>query len=156
MRSIKACLGLSSLILLSSCATTTSNYYTQTVQSWRGGNVTTLITRWGRADSTITAGDGNTLLVYKTEGYRTYNTTASPAVGVNYSGSGKPVIVSTPNTNSSWSRGTMSLTCSVGFEVDKHGTIVDTQVQGPGCYGGENFAAKMGNPNAKVITQGKV
>jgi hypothetical protein len=161
MRFMMACLGSGFVILfsilLSSCATTTTNYYTQTIQSWRGGNVKTLLQRFGRADSRIMAGNGNMLLIYKTENYHTYNTTASPTVGVHFNSSGKPIMTSVPNTNPSWNRsGALSLTCSAGFEVDKHGTIVDTQVQGNGCYGDENFASKWRNPGVKGVARGSL
>lgn len=142
-------MGLGLTILLSGCATSTTNYYTQTVAGWRGGNVKSLLKRWGMPDERIISPSGSVLYLYKTESYRTYNGPSSPAIGVNYSRGGRPVIVNTPNTNTTWDRGALSITCMAAFEVNPRGEIINTQVQGHGCYGGDNFMAKNGNPDIK-------
>lgn len=141
------CIGLT--ILLSSCATTTTNYYTQTVQSWRGGSVYTLVKQWGRPDRTITSPNGNTLYVYQTQSYRNLNAPSSPSVGVNVSQSGRAILSNPSYNNMTWNRGAMSLTCMAAFEVGKNGKILDTQIQGTSCYGGESFAKRLTNPASK-------
>ncbi len=130
------------LILLTSCSTT--NYYTQSVGSWRGASVNPLISRWGRPDIQMPGPDGKTLYVYHTQTYRhSDNRTASPAVGVNYTG-GRPVVVVQPNTNG-WDNNSLSLTCVATFETNTKGIIVGAEAHGNGCYGSQGFADKYSN-----------
>lgn len=113
-------------ILLSSCVTTTTNYYPQTVQSWRGGNVNNLIRQWGAPDRTISSPNGNTLYLYQTQSYRHLNAPSSP-----------------------WNRGAMSSTCVATFEVARNGKILNTKIRGNNCYGNEHFAKRLSNPASK-------
>lgn len=135
--------------LLTSCASTMSNYYTQTVDSWRGASANQLVKQWGTPDLRMAGPNHTTFYVYRTEGYRHYNQRTSPPVGVNYAG-GRPVIVIDQNTNP-WNQGAMVLTCAAGFEANAQGIIVNTQVKGNGCYGGDAFAQKYRN---NAIKQG--
>lgn len=136
-------------ILLSSCTTTTDNHYTQTIQSWHGGNVNRLVERWGAPDNKVMEPNGNTVYIYKTQSYQNYNVPTSPVVGVNVSPVGTPIISVPPDTNSVWNREPISLSCIAAFEANKEGTIVNTQIQGNGCYGSQGFANSKGNPEVK-------
>ena len=138
-------IGSGLIILLTSCAATMTNYYTPTVQSWRGGNINTLYQRWGRPDGRFTGPNGNVVYVYNTSNYRSNSAPSSPAIGVNFTPGGKAVVTATPNTNN-WNRGPQSLTCSSTFMVNPKGVIIDTQVSGNNCYGSESFANRMRNP----------
>lgn len=131
---MRCLISLGLAILLSSCATSNANNYTQTVQNWRGGNVATLIQQWGTPDVKTPGSKGNTVYVYKTTSYSNANTPTAPVVGINASGN-KPVFVTPPNTNNTWTRGPMSLSCLASFIVNSKGTIVDTHIEGNGCYG---------------------
>lgn len=145
MRRFKPTLYLGFLILLSGCASTKTNYYTQTVQSWHGGNVNALIKRWGIPDDRLKSPRGNIVYVYKTESYRGDSAPMSPAVGVSFTPGGTPIMTTGPNLNNTWNRG-MSLACITAFETDANGKIISAQAQGPGCYASEALAAKMRNP----------
>lgn len=136
------------VILLSSCAGTKSNYYTQTVQSWQGGNINQLIKLWGRPDGSGTGSDGHKMVIYRTQSNRNNGSSAAPSFGVTAGASGRPVLTTYPSTNRTWNRGVMSQTCTAAFEADKRGTIIATQVKGTGCYAGESFANSLSNPNA--------
>ncbi|RDI40213.1 hypothetical protein [Aquicella lusitana] len=135
------------VILLSGCATTTNNYYTKTVDSWRGGHVSALVKQWGPPDQRVTGTGGNTVYVYKTESYHSSGGTASPSVGVHFSPGGKPVMTTTPSLNPAWNRG-MTLACMATFEVNSQGIITETKTLGNACYGSESFASRMRNPSA--------
>lgn len=138
-----ACLGFA--ILLSSCASST-NYYPQTVQSWHNGSMKTLVQRWGKPDETIITPTGQTLLIYRVQGFNQAERSSEPVVGVNYTRDGRPVIISKTNTNMAGTRTTLSLPCTVLFQANKNGKIMTTDTQGSGCYGNASFSAKMANP----------
>lgn len=131
-------------ILLAGCATTTTNYYSSTINSWQGGKSNKLMSAWGQPDRRIEMRDGSSILIYKTTSYRTYSTTGSPAIGVNTSGP-NPVLVTQPNTNNALESRTLSLDCFATFEVNKQGTIVKTQYTNHGCYAGHTFADRLAN-----------
>ncbi|MHB1222228.1 MAG: hypothetical protein ACYC0J_09560 [Gammaproteobacteria bacterium] len=132
-------------ILLASCATTTNNYYSSTVRSWQGANAHDLVKTWGSADIQATGPNGYTAYVYKTESYRAYNTVVSPQIGVNFTPSGRPILISQPNLAPNASRG-MGLVCTTLFTANPKGIIIDTAVNGTGCYGGARFAEKYRHP----------
>lgn len=132
--------------LLTSCATTNTNYYTQTVQSWRGGNAQLLTKSWGRPDRVLATPKGNTFYIYQTQSYRNMNAPASPSIAVNMSQTGRPTLTSEPYMNTTWNRGAMSLTCVAGFEIARNGKIVNTRIEGSSCYSSESFAKRMSNP----------
>ena len=138
-------ISLGLVLLLASCAAGTSSYYTQTVDSWRGGNVNALVSRWGTPDLRTPGPNGTTLYAYRVTSYHSYNNRTSPAIGVNYIG-GRPVIAVTPSTNNAWNPGAMSIGCVAGFEANQKGVIVSTQIHGNGCYADQAFAAKHANP----------
>lgn len=141
---IRTLLALSVAILLAGCATTTNNYYTSTVNGWRGSNVKALTQKWGMPNEKIQGPHGDTVYIYRTEGYRANVGQASPAVGVNFNGAGRPVIVTaTPTLNSPGSRG-LVLICTTIFMADAKGTITGAETRGSGCYGGESFAHSKG------------
>lgn len=141
-------------ILLAGCATTMNNYYQQTVQSWRGGSVNQLVKQWGRPDRVATGPKGNTLYVYETQNYRTVSGPTYPAVGVHVGSDGRPVMTTSPATNMAWNRGSMSISCVAAFETDPSGKILNTEVQGSNCYGGESFAKRLSNKNAPLPKSG--
>lgn len=138
-------IGLGLVILLAGCATTTTNYYTKTIGTWRGGNAETLMKTWGTPDDKIASANGNTVYIYKTMSYSQSPTSPSPTVGVSVGANGRPVMVSSPNTNTVWSRG-MSISCVTAFVVNKQGIITAVQSRGDHCFGGETFAKQMKNP----------
>lgn len=138
-------------ILLFSCASTMNNYYPQTVSSWQGGNVKDLIARWGVPYMSMTGPTGNKILGYQSNTFGGNNPTTTPPVAVTYDSKGKPVIVSQPNTAINWTRGP-GFNCVAIFEANAAGTIVSTQSQGNGCFGGKGFARKMSNPNVNIPT----
>lgn len=140
MRSL-FCLGLA--ILLSSCTTTTTNYYSSTVEGWQGAQANGLVKTWGRPDIQVKGPQGNTAYIYKTETYSANQGMASPAVGVNFSADGKPIIVSQNNFNPSANRG-LAITCTTVFLANNKGVITDTKVIGRSCYGNQGFAKRYG------------
>lgn len=139
------------IALLSGCASSTNNNYTQTVSSWRGGNASALTARWGAPDDQVTGPNGTVAYLYNTQSYRAAPNRNSPNVGVHYTGRSAPVITNTnPAIMNGAARGSMSLNCTAIFVANRQGQIIDTQVQGMGCYGGTGFATRMGNPSRPV------
>lgn len=139
-------------ILLAACGTTT-NYYTQTVQSWNGSSLNSLASNWGQPDVQKKSPNGQVVYVYKTESYTRTNAPDVPSAGITYSADGKPVIVTHNNPSTSWAGGAAS-TCTAFFIADKKGTIVETKVVGNGCYGGSSFANRMANPAKSTEKKG--
>ncbi len=137
-------------ILLASCATSMQNYYNPTVQSWKNGQASDLVKRWGVPDNKIIAPNKTTVYLYKTESYRAQNTVYSPAVGINFTEQGRPVMITQPTTNNAWSRG-MTLNCATAFVANPKGIIIDIQTYGNSCYVGHTFAEKMSNPAQPVM-----
>lgn len=134
-------------LLLVGCAHTTSSHYTQTVQSWRGGNAKTLLKTWGRPDSVSMAQNGDTVYFYNTRSYSNYASQVSPMNRMRTNSNGQLSMTnSTANTTSPWNRGTMSMHCTAAFIVNKQGKIADIQTKGTACYGSETFAKRLKNP----------
>jgi hypothetical protein len=135
------------VFLLTSCASTT-NYYPQAANSWRGGNAQNLISRWGQPDQKVLQRDGSYYLVYKTNSSRASSAPDFPGVGVSYNQNGRPVITTmTPATNG-LNRGASTISCIAIFEVNRKNTITSVTFKGPSCYGNERFAQNMSNGNA--------
>lgn len=141
------CFGLA--ILLSSCAATTANYYQQTAQSWQGGQARSLVKRWGAPDRVESRPNGNTVYIYQTQTYRNFNAPASPSIGVSTNRSGRTLLTSSSDSNMTWNRGAMSISCMTAFEIAPTGRILAFESQGTSCYGGESFANRMKNPDSK-------
>jgi hypothetical protein len=126
-------------MLLTGC---TPNYYQPTVNSWRGGNVTSLVQKWGQPNTKIENPDGTSIYIYRTESYGKVKLPEPTQVGVANRG-GRPVIVTTnPNYRG---RRSLSLTCLSIFEANSAGNIISTQVRGNGCYGSRVFARDLMN-----------
>lgn len=134
--------------LLSACATTSSNY-TQTVTTWRGGNVKTLFERWGTPNDQAFDPSGNTAYFYTKNTTPRFPSTASPSIGVNYSRQGSPVITTNSAVMNGAARGNTGLSCTAIFTVNKKGQIINTEVHGVGCNLGGNLSENMINPNGK-------
>jgi hypothetical protein len=128
-----------------------TNYYPQTVSSWQGANVKDLVARWGVPNISMTGPSGNKVLGYKSNSFGGNNPTTTPSFGVGYTSKGRPVIISQPNTGINFSRGP-GFSCVAIFEANSSGTIVSTQSQGNGCFGGKGFVQKMGNPKVNIPT----
>src|SRR3990167_6685587 len=142
------CLGL--LLLLAACVPST-NYYPQTVHSWQGANINTLMKHWGAPDEQATDPDGHSVYLYKTVSYSNVTYPTGPAIGVGTSRSGAAEITTqAPNTNMTWNRG-MSLSCLVIFTTNQQGTITSTKINGQTCYGGQTFSKRMSNPARAVM-----
>jgi hypothetical protein len=139
-------------ILLVSCAATT-NYYPETVQSWKGGNANALVKRWGTPDERLNGPKGSAVLVYKTQTMRNYNAPASPSIGVSVAPDGRPIMTTATNVNNTWNRNGVSLTCVTAFQVNAKGTILSSVSKGTGCYGSQQFVSRMGNPDNQPITK---
>lgn len=140
--------------LLAGCVSTTNSNYTQTIESWRGGNVKALFARWGTPTEQVPGPNGTVAYLYKTQSYPTMRTAGGPNIGVHYTGRSAPVITNTnPAVMNASNRGSISLNCTVIFVGNAQGQIIDTQIEGVGCYGGSNFSARMGNPST-VQTSG--
>ena len=131
-------------ILLSSCATTTNNYYSSTIQTWQGASSQDLVAIWGQPDIKAVGPSGYTVYVYKTVGYRANYAATSPQIGVNFAEGGKPIIVSQPNLAPNTNRG-MALLCTTLFTANPKGIIVESKAQGAGCYANTSFANKYGH-----------
>lgn len=141
--------------LLIGCASSTNNNYTQTVQSWRGGNIANLVARWGSPNDQAVGPHGGTAYVYNTTSYQTVQAPTTPSIGVHYTAQGAPVITNSGSAVMNMDRSGLSLNCTAIFIADPTGKIIDTKVKGAGCYGGTDFSARMGNPtNAASTTQG--
>lgn len=128
--------------MLASCATTT-NYYTSTVQSWKGGSIDNLIQRWGRPDQRTKTPDGNIAYMYQTASY--HNNTSPNAV--NFTPSGRQAINSAGTAN----RGGISYSCITTFIANHKGQIINIDIQGHGCYGSSSFANHKSNPAAQGV-----
>lgn len=133
-------LSLLLIILLASCATTTTNYYPKTVNSWQGANVNQLMKKWGHPNQKVTTLSGNTVYIYKSKGYQNPITPTSP-IGMHVNRQGGAVFTLTPST---YGGGAKPLDCLAAFEFNAQGTIVDTKVQGNGCYADKLFADEKG------------
>ncbi len=133
-------ISLALIIFLSACAST-ANYYTSTLNSWRGSNANALVKTWGTPNTKIVNPNGTMVFVYKTKSYAAGRTQGSPAIGVNVSSAGRPVIVN-PTENKALSRN-LTITCLAVFQIDKNGRISSTEVRGKGCYGDQYFAQKL-------------
>ncbi len=110
------------IALLAACTTPMGNYYTQTVQSWRGGNINTLHHHWGRPDNRYSGPNHTVTYVYNT------NIVSRTSSALNANGG---------------NRGLNSHTCSATFTADRSGTIIDTKVIGKNCYASPKFAQRM-------------
>ena len=140
MRLFICSLGLT--ILLAGCASSTSNHYTQSVQTWRGSQISTLISQWGKPDESIIAPNGDRTYLYKSQSTALNYPSFSPAQGVTYSKGGRPILTTSPTTNMSSSRGNTNSFCMAAFEVNAKGVIVSTQLLGNGCFGQTGFMPK--------------
>jgi hypothetical protein len=129
------------MFLLSSCASIQGNYYNQTIDSWDGANVSTLLKTWGKPDKKLNTLSGSTVYVYKKQENRRPNN-ATKKVDVKYKPAGTSAITA---HKTRWNNG-MTLFCIVAFEVNNQGTIIDTQTQGNNCFADMAFMQAMKNP----------
>lgn len=144
MRSFHYRLGLGICMLLTGCAAS-GNYYTQTVSSWRGGNVNALIKQWGSPDLKMPGPGNNTLYVYKTNSYAVNRVGGQARAGVNMSGN-RPVLISQQqNEYDAAVPPPLPISCLAMFGVNTQGKIVSTQIRGSSCYGSAAFARNYGN-----------
>lgn len=147
--SIRQAMTFGFIALLASCTIPSAHHYTTTVESWRGGNSSTLLKSWGKPDKKMTTLNGNTVLVYKTITYQSDTSPSSPGIGVSYTPGGSPVLTTAPSPRTSWPYKGASYFCIVAFEVNKQNTIVNTQIQGNHCFGGARFVHSMRNPDGQ-------
>jgi hypothetical protein len=142
MRFFFTLIALGFTLLLAGCDT--ANYYTPTVQSWRGANINTLTKRWGRPDIIMPGPNNTTLYGYKSTSYHVYQEKASPSIGVNNQGA-HPVVVNLPTEASSGRGYHPPLKCTTYFIVDRSGSVIGSQSQGNGCYRSANAARNFSN-----------
>lgn len=71
-------ISLGLILLLTSCANITTNYYPQTVNSWRGATAQNLNKIWGSPDRVMKISNGNTVYVYKSSGCRPGTISGAP------------------------------------------------------------------------------
>ncbi len=138
-------LGLS--LLLAGCAASSSGYYTQSAQSWRGGSATDLINSWGKPTTTIKTADGKTVYTYRHESYESATTTYSPSIGVTNRGRSNsiPVMTAMPNANSPMNRGLMTY-CQITLTANAKGVIVATATEGNSCNNITRHDKALANP----------
>lgn len=136
---------ISLTFLIMGCSSMTTNHYTQTVQSWRGGNANTLVKTWGKPDKIAQTRTGDIVYFYNTRSYSNNSRQTSPAIGVSVSREGRPILANNSPTNT-WYRGSVTQTCTAAFVTNKQGKIIDTQTNGAGCFGSANFSKRLTNP----------
>lgn len=137
-------------LLLTSCAATSSTYYANSIQSWRGAPVAELLNRYGQPDIKYPDQKGNTLYIYKIQTYRNATLPTSPQIGVNVAG-GRPVIVDTPNTNFAAMRSTtLVLSCLTTFIVNPAGQIIAVRTEGNACLSRARFATRQDQSSVAV------
>jgi hypothetical protein len=141
-------LGLTSL--LAGCAASSSGYYTQTVNSWRGGSVNNLLSTWGKPYSSMVVPGGNTVYVYKRQSFYHANATYSPSVGVSSRTNGTAVITALPNVNTPLNS-ELSAYCLATFTANSKGQIIDTDIQGTNCYLSNSNAKALANPDSTPV-----
>lgn len=115
------------LILLTSCAST--NYYEQTINSWRGSSIQDLVKSWGEPNQIIKSADGSQIISYITKrplyfGNTDYQTMVFVAGGKNI---GVQVPRNQPRT--------MMTGCATQFSVDREGKIISAHSWGGACMG---------------------
>lgn len=138
---------LATTLLLAGCAASSSGYYTQSIKSWRGGNIKELVKVWGNPYSTMTNLNGNTVYVYKRQSSYRANTNYSPSIGLSSRMGGVPVITSMPDVNAPWNHRLTSY-CLASFIANQQGLIIDTDIQGTNCYISQSNATALKNPKS--------
>lgn len=132
---------------LAGCAAGSSGYYTQSVESWRGGKVSDLVNAWGKPYNTMSGPNGNTNYVYKRQSFSRTNNNYSPSIGVHPRNGGISVVTSTPNAQAPMNQ-SFGAYCLTVFTSTPKGKIVDTNIQGTNCYISQSAAERLANPKA--------
>lgn len=126
-------------LLLSAC--TTAGDYNRSLLDWRGQDVQQVISQLGNPDQVKKQANGNTVYTFITEGYAPQKRPQPPAVGVNFSGSGIPVMV-VPNADSLNNVAPVATLCTVTVTTDQHNKIVTANTLGDGCGNGMNLTKR--------------
>lgn len=109
------------------------NAFARDAYQWQGANINSLMKQWGAPDIHIKRKNGSSILIYHIETYRAgVPLQGSPAVGVNVSASGKPVIVTSPYPNPTINQ-SVSLYCDIEFTANSQGVIISIKMRGSGC-----------------------
>jgi hypothetical protein len=135
-------------LLLASCAASSSGYYTQSVQSWRGGNTRDLARVWGAPSEVLPGRNGHTLYIYKRQSVIAANPTFSPSIGISPQDRGATIIAATPNIHTPESRG-LTASCVTTFTANPAGRIIDTSVEGIHCSNNRDDTQSLANPARK-------
>ena len=119
-------------LLLSACSS--AGDYNRSLSDWRGQDVQQVISQIGNPDKVKKELNGNTIYTFNTERYVSQQRSQRPTVGVNFSGSGTPVMV-VPNTD------TLNVTpiassCTIIIITDKNNKIINANALGDGCHDG--------------------
>jgi hypothetical protein len=118
------------LLLLSAC--TTGKDYNRSLSDWRGQDIKQVMPQLGTPDKIKKGLDGSTIYTFNTEGYTTQKQPPRPAVGVNFSGSGTPVMV-VPNADSLANTTPIASICIITITADKNNKIISANAIGDGC-----------------------
>lgn len=130
-----------SLILLASCATTTSSYQA-TVQSWQGNTLSSLEQSWGMPDQKLQT-PLNTTYIYRTI-VRSPSFPPPPRVGVSQNSKPIMMIINPAPTRS-------LTTCFTHFIANEKNTIIATKIEGFGCHQGGVFSNQLSNQEKKTL-----
>lgn len=128
-------------MFLTSCS---GGHYTQSIQSWRGASVSSLVRVWGTPDDKITERNGKSLYIYTKESFSAEEKHYSPAIGVTGTRD-RPVIVNTNNINEIWNQN-LSIKCTVMFIANPQGIITNTKIVGQNCFIKDSLAHSLANP----------
>tara|TARA_B110000211_G_C14059107_1_gene544723 strand:- start:620 stop:1000 length:381 start_codon:yes stop_codon:yes gene_type:complete len=103
------------------CATT--GKYEETLTSWLGSNINSLVASWGYASQSFEAPNGNKVYVYTNSNSYTTDTTTTKAYDIF---TGNPIYKSSGGQ-------TMIYSCQTFFEVNKKNIIIKWRYEGNSC-----------------------
>jgi hypothetical protein len=115
------------VLFLTGCART-NNSNRSNFASWQSKSVDELTSQLGAPNNVTKAANGNIYYIYIVQQKPYIPPSSSPAVGVNVSASGKPVMIVSQQATLE----TM-LTCIMKFEINARGLIVSKELTGDGC-----------------------
>jgi hypothetical protein len=132
-------------LTLSGCGANVNSNYSEAATSWRFAPANQLVRSWGAPSQEVSLPNGNKVLIYSKESYRSYPVASfnTPTMAVSQNGT---VIMQPPNPTASPTTAEYLLRCITTFEVDPHNVIVDVRAQGNNCSGDSGFLMGRSNP----------